>query len=183
METGPGGFEFLRALLQKLGGAVYTDVQAVTNRIREKKLFEFADQCRERLASDGSGPKFKSYEFEKAPVPDPPYKLILRDIFSNHHLLGKDVYSKGVGMVYSAPGYPVSGDKLYIAPQDAQKLGVEERGQVLIESAEGSITKAVSIKKGLRQGVLEYVAFKERRDALGLAKHMQKVLNVTVKKA
>jgi predicted molibdopterin-dependent oxidoreductase YjgC len=183
METGPGGFEFLRALLQKLGGAVYTDVQAVTNRIREKKLFEFADQCRERLASDGSGPKFKSYEFEKAPVPDPPYKLILRDIFSNHHLLGKDVYSKGVGMVCSAPGYPVSGDKLYIAPQDAQKLGVEERGQVLIESAEGSITKAVSIKKGLRQGVLEYVAFKERGDALGLAKHMQKVLNVTVKKA
>jgi predicted molibdopterin-dependent oxidoreductase YjgC len=182
METGPGGFEFLRTLLEKLGGAVYADVQAVTNRLREKKLFEFADQGRERLASDGPGPRFKSYALEKVAAPVRPYKLILRDIFSNHHLLGKDVYSKGVGMVYSAPGYPVSEDKLYIAPEDAQELGVEERGQVLIESAEGSIKKAVSIKKGLRQGVLEYVVFKDRHDALGLSKHMQKVLDVTVKK-
>ncbi len=182
MDTGPGGFAFLRALLEKLGGAVYIDVQAVTNRIREKKLFEPAEPGRERLTGDGSGPKFKSHEFETAPTPDRAYKLILRDIFSNHHLLGKDVYSKGVGTVYAAPGYPVSEDKLYIAPEDAEKLGVEERGQVLIESAEGSIKKAVSIKKGLRQGVLEYVVFKERQDVLGLSRNMQKVLDVTVKK-
>jgi len=85
-------------------------------------------------------------------------------------------------MVYTAPGYPVSEDKLYIAPEDAQKLGVEEQGQVLIESSEGSLKKAVSVRKGLRQGVLEYVLFKEREDALGLSKGMQKVLDVTVKK-
>jgi NADH-quinone oxidoreductase subunit G len=183
METGPGGFAFLRALLEKLGGAVYTDVQAVTNGMREQKLFEPAGSGRERLSGDGSGPKFKSHEFEKASKPDHGYKLILRDIFSNHHLLGKDVYAKGVAMVYAAPGYPVSEDKLYIAPEDAEKLGVEERGQVLIESAEGSIKKAVSIKKGLRQGVLEYVVFKERQDVLGLSRNVQKVLDVTVKKA
>ena len=85
-------------------------------------------------------------------------------------------------MVYAAPGYPVSEDKLYIAPEDAETLGVEERGQVLIESAEGSIKKAISIKKGLRQGVLEYVVFKERQDVLGLSRNVQKVLDVTVKK-
>ncbi len=182
METGPGGFEFLRALLEKLGGSVYKEVQDVTTSMRGKKLFEFADEGSERLFTDGSRPRFNTHEFKKAHTPEPGFKLILRDIFCNHHLLGKDVYSKGLGMVYSAPGYPVSGDKLYIAPEDAQRLGVEEQGQVLIESAEGSIKKAVSVRKGLREGVLEYVVFKERTEALGFSKHMQKVLDVTVKK-
>jgi predicted molibdopterin-dependent oxidoreductase YjgC len=182
METGPGGFEFLRALLEKLGGSVYKEVQDVTKSMRANKLLEPADEGRERLTSDGPRPKFNTREFKKAAAPGSGYKLILRDIFSNHHLLGKDVYAKGVGMVYNAPGYPVSEDKLYIAPEDAQKLGVEEQGQVLIESAEGSLKKAVSVKKGLRQGVLEYVLFKERGDALGLSKGMQTVLDVTVKK-
>ena len=52
----------------------------------------------------------------------------------------------------------------------------------MIESGEGSISKAVSMRKGLREGVLEYVVFKERREALGLSRHVQKVLDVTVKK-
>ena len=122
METGPGGFEFLRALLEKLGGAVYADVQAVTNRIREQKALRVrgpgqGETGERRL----SGQDSKATNSRRRPHRIARYKLILRDIFSNHHLLGKDVYSKGVGMVYSAPGYPVSEDKLYIAPEDAEK--------------------------------------------------------------
>ncbi len=183
METGPGGFEFLRALLEKLGGTAHADIDSVTETMRAKKLFESVEPGKEGLACEGSGPKFIRYELKKEPAQERPYRLILRDVFSNHHLLGKDVYSKGVSAAYTAPGYPVSEDKLFIAPEDAEKLGVVEKGQVLIESAEGSVTKAVSLKKGLREGVLEYVVFKERTDALGLCKGMQKVVDVTVKKA
>ncbi len=85
-------------------------------------------------------------------------------------------------MAYTAPGYPVSEDKLFIAPEDAAKIGVEERGEIVVESGEGSFRKAVSIKKGLRPGVLEYIVFKERANALALATHGEKVLDVNIKK-
>ncbi|HVN22835.1 MAG TPA: molybdopterin-dependent oxidoreductase, partial [Syntrophorhabdales bacterium] len=186
MRKGPGGFEFLQALLEKLGGTAYKDVHAVTEKMRTEKILESMEPGKEGLACQGSGPKFvshdMSHELRITAAPDKAYKLILRDVFSNHHLYGKDIYSKGVAMAYTAPGYPVSEDKLFISPEDAQKLGVEEHGHVVIESAEGSVVKAVSIKKGLRQGVLEYVLFKERAAALGLSSRMQEVLDVTVKK-
>jgi len=50
---------------------------------------------------------------------------------------------------------------------------------VIVQSEAGSIKKGVSIKTGLRQGVLEYVLFKDRRDALGLSKGMEKVIDVS----
>jgi anaerobic selenocysteine-containing dehydrogenase len=79
--------------------------------------------------------------------------------------------------------YPISVDKLFMAPEDAQALGLGQGNEVLIESGTGQMKHAVSLKEGLRPGVLEYVCFTDREAVLGLLKGQAKVIDVTVKKA
>jgi predicted molibdopterin-dependent oxidoreductase YjgC len=182
MGKGAAGFQFLSQLLSLLGGKTFIDAQEVTDKLRSEGLIESLDGGRQGFPRNGAHVRFNTRETGKPRVPARTYQLILRDVFSNHHLFDKDVYSKGVGTVYSAPGYPISEDKLFMSPEDAVALGVAERDPVIIQSEVGSIKKSVSIKTGLRQGVLEYVLFKDRRDALGLSKGMEKVIDVSVQK-
>jgi predicted molibdopterin-dependent oxidoreductase YjgC len=182
MGTGAAGFRFLSELLSQLGGKRFRDAAEVTEQLRREGFIESLDGGRQGLPGSGARVHFNTHEAGKPPAFTRTHQLMLRDVFSNHHLFDKDVYSKGVGAVYSAPGYPISEDKLFMSPEDAASLGVAERDSVIIQSEAGSIKKAVSIKTGLRPGVLEYVLFKERRDALNLSKSMKKVIDVSVQK-
>jgi len=182
MGKGAPGFQFLSELLSLVGGTRFQDAGEVTEQLRREGLIESLDGGRQGFPRNGAHVRFNARGAGKPRAPERTHQLILRDVFSNHHLFDKDVYSKGVGAVYSAPGYPISEDKLFMSPEDAAALGVAERDPVIIQSEAGSIKKGVSIKAGLRQGVLEYVLFKDRRDALGLSKGMEKVIDVSVQK-
>jgi len=110
------------------------------------------------------------------------YVLILRDIFSNHHLAGSEVYSKGVATVYQQPGSPVSEDKLFMSGTDAAAMGLAEGDVVHVASESGAVDKPVSIKVGLRPGVLEYIVFRDRPEALRLMGAPAKWVEVKVRK-
>jgi anaerobic selenocysteine-containing dehydrogenase len=182
MGKGAPGFQFLSELLAQLGGRRFNDVAEVTEQLRREGVIGSSNGGRLGLTGTGARVHYNTREVGKPPAFLRTHQLILRDVFSSHHLFDKDVYSKGVGTVYSAPGYPVSEDKLFISPEDAAALGVAERDLVTIQSEAGTIRKGVAIKAGLRPGILEYVLFKERRDALNLSKGMKKVIDVSVQK-
>jgi anaerobic selenocysteine-containing dehydrogenase len=107
---------------------------------------------------------------------------MVRDVFSNHHLAGSEVYSKGVSTVYRHPGYPVSEDKLFLSATDAAAMGLAEGDVVRVTSSRGSLHKPLSIKEGLRPGVLEYIVFRDRPEVLGLMETPVKWIEVEVGK-
>jgi anaerobic selenocysteine-containing dehydrogenase len=104
-----------------------------------------------------------------------PYRLIFRDLFANHHLADKEVYGKGCAMVTK--------DMLYISPEDAAVLQLADGDAICIESAEGTATGTVTIKAGIRKGVLECMLFRNRREMLSLSLKPAKVIDVSVRKA
>lgn len=194
MMTGSSdGFEFLRDLLILFGGTAYRSVSDVTERLQREGILSLPAGTSSPLRGEGRGEGegarsgagqavFNPDKVTTAPSSGGSHTLILRDVFVNHHLIDKDVYSKGISLAYGHPGYPVSGDKLYISPEDAVALGVLEGENVLIESQAGSVSKAVSVKEGLRPGVLEYIVFRDRREALGLSQTPAKWIDVKVSK-
>jgi anaerobic selenocysteine-containing dehydrogenase len=94
-----------------------------------------------------------------------------------------DVYAKGIAKVCTGTSYPISENKLFVSPEDARQLGLAPGDAVVIESSCGSMQHPVTIKDGLRQGVIEYISLKDRQHALKLASGPAKVIDVTVKKA
>ena len=104
-----------------------------------------------------------------------PYRLILRDLFANHHLADKEVYGKGCAMVTK--------DTLFVSPEDAALLKLADGDAMCIESAVGTATGKVTIKAGLRRGVLECMLFQMRREMLSLSLRPAKVIDVSVRKA
>jgi anaerobic selenocysteine-containing dehydrogenase len=131
--------------------------------------------------------KEEKARFDAQPIPQglPPvseYVLIMRELRINHHIVNKEVYSRGISMIYQRPDYPVSEDKLFMSGQDAVKLGLAEGDIVEIESKTGSLSKPVYIKDGLRQGVLEYIVFKDRSQVFKLSTTPTKWIEVKVRK-
>ena len=104
-----------------------------------------------------------------------PYRLILRDLFANHHLADGEVYGKGCAMVMK--------DMLSLSPEDAAFLKLADGDAVCVESDEGAATGVVTIKAGIRQGVLECMLFRKRREMLFLSWKPAKVIDVSVRKA
>jgi anaerobic selenocysteine-containing dehydrogenase len=105
-----------------------------------------------------------------------PYRLILRDIFANHHLADREAYGKGCAMVTK--------DMLGVSPEDAAVLKLTDGDAVCIESGDGVATGTVTIKAGIRQGVLECMLFlRKRREMLSLSPKPAKVIDVSVRKA
>jgi NADH dehydrogenase/NADH:ubiquinone oxidoreductase subunit G len=165
------GFAFLSALLEKLGGAAYRAPHDATAGMKDKGLIRPAGAT---VAASLPG---------KPGAPSTSgYVLILRDIFSNHHLAGSEVYSKGVATVYQQPGSPVSEDKLFMSGTDAAAMGLAEGDVVHVASESGAVDKPVSIKVGLRPGVLEYIVFRDRPEALRLMGAPAKWVEVKVRK-
>ncbi len=173
--TGPvsKGFEFLRLLLHKLGGIRYESPREIAEALVTGGTL---DRSGGRLAALRAKERFilpPSPRTARAAV-DRPYRLILRDLFISDYLAGRHGAAKGMELV--------SSDALFISPGDAAALAVENGDLVVLESAEGSCTRSVTIKEGLKQGILEAVLFRERHDLLKLARTPAKVITVSLTK-
>jgi NADH dehydrogenase/NADH:ubiquinone oxidoreductase subunit G len=177
------GFAFLSEVLARLGGASFSAPHDVTAHMRSKGLIR-AVNGREEPGTDGAGTAPGSAPPSgKAALPSPSSRILMvRDVFSNHHLAGSEGYSKGVSTAYSHPGYPVSEDKLFLSPADASALGLAEGDVVRVTSSRGSLHKPLSLKEGLRPGVLEYIVFRDRPEVLGLIATPEKWIEVKVEK-
>jgi len=178
--TGPSsGFEFLNDLLGLLGGKSYENSRQVTDEIRLGGLFEKGEDQIERLAVKTGKPAFAKNsggESDQAAHNGAgKYKLILRDIFMNHHLSDKDLYGKGVGRVQT--------DLLRISPEDAAELNVSSGDVVTLTGDAGMATSPVVVKKGIRKGVMECILFRRHNEILSLSARTAKVIEVAVKKA
>ena len=73
---------------------------------------------------------------------------MVRDVFSNPHLAGGEVYSKGVPTAYRHPGYPVSEDKLFLSATDAAAMGLAEGDVVQVTSSQRVALQAALYKGG-----------------------------------
>jgi anaerobic selenocysteine-containing dehydrogenase len=76
----------------------------------------------------------------------------------------------------------ITGDRLFISPEDATELNIAEGDAVTVRSASGSVQEKVYIKDGLRKGVIEYRMLQRREDILNLAGKYGKHIAVTLKK-
>ncbi len=170
------GFTFLSALLEKLGGPSYRAPHDVTARLKEG-LIKIAAERETAAAASADRSGGKAVVASKGA-----YVLIVRDLFVNRHLGGGEVYSKGVAAVYQQPGNPVSEDKFFMSPADASALGVVEGDVVQITSKTGTVDKPLSLKEGLRPGVLEYLIFRDRPAALKLMESPAKWIEVQVQR-
>ena len=103
-----------------------------------------------------------------------PYQLIVRDLFINHHLVDQEVYGRGIAQIQR--------DMLYISPEDAADLAIRAGEELCLESDNGSLTGPVTIKTGLRKGILECLPFRNRREVLALSPRPAKVIAVSIKK-
>jgi predicted molibdopterin-dependent oxidoreductase YjgC len=183
MDVPPYAFLFLKDLLSRLGGTRYGDAVEVFAKLNQQGFFESANGGRKRVAANGSSPRFYTNAVRSTQNNGSGYKLVLRNLFMSHLLMDVDVYAKGIAKVCTGTSYPISENKLFVSPEDARELGLSPGDAVKIESPLGSMQHPVTVKDGLRQGVLEYISLKDRQQALKLTAEPARVIDVTVKKA
>ncbi len=169
---GPGGPEFLRELLSRLGGKSYNGDELMGDLI--KGLLAKEGDAGDAARSAGTG-RFLATAAAPAPAATRPYRLILRDLFISPTLTGRELEGTGVGRVQK--------DMLCVSPEDAAVLGVTSGEAIRLESATGAVVRPVTVKAGIKRGVLECFLFRERRDVLALAPGVAKVVEVSAKKA
>ncbi len=172
------GFEFLRLLLDRLGGGLYRDEAEATPVLFSREVLEKDEQGRERLSRPGAEARFIKPAGGADGGPAGPFTLVLRNVFIDHHVSGKEVHSKVAYLNNAA----IAGGRLFISSEDAAALGISEGGKVILGSERGSLEQPASIKEGLRKGVLEYRMSGNRQDVLDLAGVFGKHIAVTVKK-
>ncbi len=172
------GFDFLRLLLDRLGGGLYRDEQEASTVLFGKEVLVTDENGRVSLKPTNGQARLAPMARVAADKPARPFALVLRNVFFHHHLAGQGVYSKMVYLQNPA----VAGDKLFISPEDAAALGIADGGQIIVESDHGTLQQAVTVREGLGRGVLEYRMLKNRQDVLKLADGYGKHIAVTVKK-
>ncbi|MBP1749053.1 MAG: formate dehydrogenase subunit alpha [Deltaproteobacteria bacterium] len=172
------GFEFLRMLLDRLGGGLYKDETEASTVIFGREILVNDDLGRAGLKPTNGTAKIAPLGKAGPGKAEKPFTLVLKNLFFHHHLAGKAVYSKMAYLQNPA----IAGDKLSISPEDAQALGIAEGGQVIIESDHGKVQYPATIKEGLKKGMLEYRMLKNRQDILNLTDGYAKHIAVTVKK-
>ncbi|MDD3845302.1 MAG: 2Fe-2S iron-sulfur cluster-binding protein [Syntrophorhabdaceae bacterium] len=172
------GFEFLRLLLDRLGGGLYRDEAEASTVLFGKEILVKNEGGRAMLKPTDGTAHFASSEKAAPEGSAKPFTLVLRNVFFHHHLAGKGVYSKMVYLQNPA----VAGDKLFISPEDAAALGISDGGQVVVESDKGVLQHPATIREGLGRGVLEYRMLRNRQDILKLTDGYGKHIAVTVKK-
>ncbi len=168
------GFEFLRLLLHSLGGILYASPQEISEAMMTGGTLQMSG---DRLTVAARRTK------ERFVVPSPltpatsaerPYKLILRDLFISDYLVGRHAAAKGIDLVQK--------DALFISPEDASDLGAEDGDLLVLENNRGASVRSVTVKEGLKKGILEAVLFKERQDMLKLTAEPAKVVHVSLTK-
>ncbi len=172
------GFDFLRFLLNRLGGGLYRDEQEASTVLFGKEVLVTDGSGRAMLKPTNGQARLASTAGAAAEKAAKPFTLVLRNLFFHHHLAGQGVYSKMMYLQNPA----VAGDRLFISPEDAAALGIADGGQVVVESDHGTLQHPATIKEGLGRGVLEYRMSKNRQDILKLTDGYGKHIPVTVKK-
>ena len=169
------GYEFLNELLGRLGGKRYNNPAEIKNELQRLGILKEEGDAEE---APGIG---KARFAASCPPPNTPahgetgkYRLILRDLFMNHHLCDLDLYGNGIARVQK--------DLLFMSPEDAALLHIAAGESVCIESADGAVTRPVTIKAGIKTGVLECVLFQKRSEMLALSLRPSKVIAVSVRK-
>lgn len=169
------GYEFLNELLGRLGGKRYNSPAEIKGELQQLGILK-----EEGGAEEAPGIGKARFAASCLPPNTPAqgengkYRLILRDLFMNHHLCDLDLYGKGIARVQK--------DELFISPEDAALLHVAAGESVRIESADGAVTRPVTIKTGIKTGVLECVLFQKRSEMLALSLRPSKVIAVSVRK-
>ena len=177
---GQGGIEFLQELLKRLGGKHYATRDELDADVKKGLRIKGGNSIDAQPLPAVAGsflltPSSGTSSAASATVVTRPYRLILRDLFANHHLADREVYGKGCAMVMR--------DMLYLSPEDAAILKLADGDAVCIESADGAATGTVTIKAGIRQGVLECLPFIKRGEILSLFPKPAKAIDVSVRKA
>ena len=176
------GYEFLNDLLGRLGGKRYNSPAEINNELRELGILNQEGDAEEAPVSG------KTRFAASSPPPGTPvsgetgkYRLILRDIFMNHHLCDLEPYGKGIARVQK--------DQLFLSPEDAESLGIADGESLRIEGADGAMTRPVTIKAGMKAGVLECLlgdtlrqGVPIRGEVLALSSRPSKVIAVSVRK-
>jgi predicted molibdopterin-dependent oxidoreductase YjgC len=172
----PGGPEFLRQLLIRLGGKEYGSGDELIGDL-VKQLLEKDGGAGKGIPEPAVSGRFLVRPAAAAAADETarPYRLILRDLFVNHHLAGRESCGRGVSRVQK--------DMLCISPGDAAALALEDGDKLILESANGSVARPVTIKAGLMQGVLECFLVRERSEMLALSPRLAKVIAVSIRKA
>jgi len=174
------GYEFLNELLGRLGGKRYNSPAEIKSELQRLGILK-----EEGDAEEASGIGKAKFAAACLPPNTPAqgetgtYRLILRDLFMNHHLCdgGHDASScppHGIARVQK--------DQLFMSPEDAALLHIAAGESVCIESANGAVTRPVTIKAGIKTGVLECVLFKKHSEMLALSLRPSKVIAVSVRK-
>ncbi|MFH2076734.1 MAG: molybdopterin-dependent oxidoreductase, partial [Pseudomonadota bacterium] len=170
------GYEFLNELLGRLGGKQYDGPAEIE---RELQRMGTLKKEGDTEAAPGVGKaKFVASGEMSADGKSGKYQLILRDLFMNHHLRGDDAASsppQGVARIQK--------DQLFLSPEDAASLGIADGESLCIESVDGAVTRPVTIKAGMKTGILECVLFRNRSEMLALSLRPSKVIAVSVRKA
>jgi predicted molibdopterin-dependent oxidoreductase YjgC len=169
----PGGPEFLRQLLSRLGGKAYNGDELMGDLIRQ--LLAKEGGARDGATGPTDAGKFVATAFAPEAAATRPYRLILRDLFISPYLTGKDLEGTGVGRVQK--------DMLCLSPEDAAAIGVATGESLRLESAAGAVVRPVTVKAGIKPGVIECFLFRERRDVLALAGGVAKFIEVSATKA
>lgn len=172
------GFDFLRLLLDRLGGGLYRDEQEASKVLFGKEILMTDESGRASLKPTNGKARLAPTVRTAVDKSGRPFTLVLRNAFFHHHLAGQGVYSKTVYLQNPA----VAGDKLFISPEDAAALGIADGGHIIVESDHGTLQEAVTVREGLGRGVLEYRMLKNRQDVLKLTDGYGKHIAVTVKK-
>ncbi|MDP2838608.1 MAG: molybdopterin-dependent oxidoreductase [Syntrophales bacterium] len=197
------GYEFLNELFGRLGGKRYNNPAEIKSELQllgilneegdadeapgigKARFAAFGDILPQGVPPNIMMPhRVLTHDAASCPPKDAhgetgKYRLILRDLFMNHHLCGgHDAAScppgKGIARVQK--------DLLFIAPEDAALLHIAAGESVCIESADGAVTRPVTIKAGMKTGVLECVLFQKRSEMLALSLRPSKVIAVSVRK-
>ncbi|MEN6615966.1 MAG: molybdopterin dinucleotide binding domain-containing protein, partial [Syntrophorhabdus sp.] len=172
------GFQFLRLLLERLGGGLYKDEAEASLPLSGKEMFAVDEAGKLTVKPFGGEARFAVNGKVEPDKEAKPFTLVLRNVFFHHHLAGKGIYSK---MIYlNNPA--IAGNKLFISPDDAAALGITDGGTVIVESSQGAIQHPAVIKEGLGKGIVEYRMLKDRQNILKLADGYSKHIAVTVKK-
>jgi predicted molibdopterin-dependent oxidoreductase YjgC len=174
------GYEFLNELLGRLGGKRYSNPAEINHEINQLGILNGADNTaaapgisKARFAASCSTPGISAQREAGQ------YHLSLRDIFMSPHS--------------SALSASSSRDMLFMSPEDAALLHIAAGESVCIKSVDGAVTRPVTIKAGIKTGVLECLlgdtincqALSPRSlrcEMLSLSMKPSKVITVSVRK-
>ncbi|MBU1966302.1 MAG: molybdopterin-dependent oxidoreductase [Proteobacteria bacterium] len=215
------GYEFLNELFSRLGGKRYSNPAEIKSELQRLGILKDEGDAGEapgigkaRFAASGDilpqgvppniilpqgvppnimMPNRVPSHAKDAHAETGKHRLILRDLFMNHHLWGHDASSYPQHDAASYPqhdaaSYPPK-DRLFISPEDAALLQIADGESLCIESADGAVTRPVTIKAGVKTGVLECVlgdtlrqGVPIRSEILALSLRPSKVIAVSARK-